>query len=94
MTLSQEDAQLFYKLWLPLLDYVNERCHVCRDLKDMAASQKLDSAEVKKVANKLWSDAELIDFYLEEVSDLSEDHKSIIQSWKRRVQGQFVMRDI
>ena len=67
---------------------------MCRDLKDMAAAQKLDPAEVKKVANKLWSDVELIDSYLEEVSDLSEDHKSIIQSWKRRVQGQFVMRDI
>lgn len=57
----------------------------------MAAAQKLDPAEVKKAANKLWSDVELIDSYLEEVSDLSEDHKSIIQSWKRRVQGQFVM---
>ena len=23
MTLSKEDGQLYYKLWLPLLDYVN-----------------------------------------------------------------------
>ena len=25
MTLSQEDGQLYYKLWLPLLDYVNKK---------------------------------------------------------------------
>lgn len=28
MTLSEKDGQLFYKLWLPPLDYVNEKCKV------------------------------------------------------------------
>lgn len=28
MTLSEKDGQLFYKLWLPFLDYVNEKCKV------------------------------------------------------------------
>ena len=58
MTLSQEDGQLFYRLWLPLLDYVNERYHVCKDLKDMATAKGLDPAEVKKVANQLWENVE------------------------------------
>ena len=47
MTLSQEDGQLFYRLWLPLLDYVNERYHVCKDLKDMATAKGLDPADVR-----------------------------------------------
>lgn len=91
MTLSQEDGQLFYQLWLPLLDYVNERYHVCKDLKDMAAAKSLDPAEVKKVADKLWEHVDVIDSYLAERPDLPEDHREIIKGGKRRVQGQYIM---
>ena len=53
MTLSQEDGQLFYKLWLPLLDFVNQKYHINRNLKSMATAKELEPAEVKGVANKL-----------------------------------------
>ena len=33
MTLSKEDGQLYYKLWLPLLDYVNVKYRINRKLK-------------------------------------------------------------
>ena len=91
MTLSQEDGQLYYKLWLPLLDYVNKKYRVNRKLKSIATAKELDPAEVKKVANKLWSDVAIIDDYLKENNDLPEDHRKIIQSWRRRVQGRFMM---
>ena len=35
MTLSQEDGELYYKLWLPLLDYVNKKYRVNRKLKSI-----------------------------------------------------------
>ena len=91
MTLSQEDGQLFYRLWLPLLDYVNERYHVCKDLKDMATAKGLDPAEVKKVANQLWENVDVIDSYLAKRPDLPEDHREVIKGWKRRIQGQYIM---
>lgn len=91
MTLSQEDAQLYYNLWLPLLDFVNRKYSVNRKLKNIATAKELDPAEVKKVANKLWSDVKVIDDYLNECVDLSEEHKEIVQSWKRRIQGKFMM---
>ena len=91
MTLSQEDGQLFYRLWLPLLDYVNERYHVCKDLKDMATAKGLDPAEVKKVANQLWENVNVIDSYLAKRPDLPEDHREVIKGWKRRIQGQYIM---
>lgn len=91
MILSQEDGQLFYQLWLPLLDYVNERYHVCKDLKDMAAAKSLDPAEVKKVADKLWEDVDVIDSYLAKRPDLPEDHREIIKGWKKRIQGRYIM---
>ena len=91
MTLSQEDGQLYYKLWLPLLDYVNRRYHVNPKLKSIATAKRLNPAEVKEVANKLWSDVTIIDDYLKECVDLPEEYKEIVRSWNRRIQGQFLM---
>ena len=91
MTLSREDGQLYYKLWLPMLDFVNRKYRINRKLKSIATAKELDPAEVKKIANKLWSDVTIIDDYLNENPDLPDDHKEIIRSWKRRIQGKFMM---
>ena len=91
MTLSQEDGQLYYQLWLPLLDFVNEKYGVSSVLKNMATAKGMDPNEVKKVADKLWSDVSIIDDYLKENEDLPEEHKEIIRGWKRRIQGKFMM---
>ena len=91
MTLSQEDGQLYYKLWLPLLDFVNKKYLINSKLKSIATAKSLNPAEVKEVANKLWSDVTIIDEYLKENEDLPEEHKEIVRSWKRRIQGKFLM---
>lgn len=91
MTLSQEDGQLYYKLWRPLLDFVNRTYGINKKLKNMAEAKNLDPAEVKEVANKLWSEVEIIDRYIKENPELPAEHKEIIQSWKRRIQGKFIM---
>ena len=91
MTLSREDGQLYYKLWLPMLDFVNRKYRINRKLKSIATAKELDPADVKKIANKLWSDVTIIDDYLNENSDLPDDHREIIRSWKRRIQGKFMM---
>ena len=91
MTLSQEDGQLYYKLWLPLLDFVNRKYRVSRKLKSIATAKELDPTEIKKVANRLWSDVTIIDDYLKERGDLPEEYRKLIQSWKRRIQGRFLM---
>ncbi|MBM6855476.1 hypothetical protein H6B11_15190 [Mediterraneibacter glycyrrhizinilyticus] len=91
MTLSQEDGQLYYKLWLTLLDFVNKTYGINKKLKNMAEAKNLDPAEVKEVANKLWSEVEIIDRYIKENPELQEEHKEIIQGWKRRIQGKFIM---
>ncbi len=93
MILSPEDGQLYYELWLPLLDYVNGKYRVSSKLNNIATAKELDPTEVKKVANKLWSDVAIIDEYLDmkECADMTEEHKEIIRSWKRRLQGRFIM---
>ena len=91
MTLSQEDGQLFYKLWLPLLDFVNRKYRINSKMKSVATAKSLNLADVKEVANKLWSDVAIIDDYLNENEGLPEEHKEIVRNWKRRIQGKFLM---
>ena len=91
MTLSPEDGQLYYGLWFPLLDFVNRKYRVSRRLKSIATAKSLNLADVKEVTNKLWSDVTIIDDYLKENEDLPEEHREIVRSWKRRVQGKFMM---
>ena len=74
MTLSREDGQLYYKLWLPMLDFVNRKYRINRKLKNIATAKELDPADVKKIANKLWSDVTIIDDYLKKNEDLPGEH--------------------
>ena len=46
--------------------------------------------DAKEIADKLWEDPGLIDRYLAERT-LPEDRRSILLSWKRRVQGEFIL---
>ncbi len=67
MTLSPEEVQLFYRIWLPLLDFANRKYRINRNLKSIATTAKgLDLADMKEVANKLWFDVMIIDDYLME----------------------------
>lgn len=92
MRLSEEDSKLFYKLWLPLLDYVNKKYGVNENLPEMASAGGLNPVEVKEVANKLWDDVSVIDEYLSEQTDgMPEEHRMIIKGWKRKVQGRFIL---
>ena len=65
MTLSVENGKLYYKLWLPLLDFVNEKYGVNKELGQIAGAEGLDANKVKEVADKLWDDVSVIDEYLD-----------------------------
>lgn len=89
--LPEEDAALFYDLWFPLLDYVNEKRHI-NDLHDLRLQSELDPAEVKKIANVLWENTDLIDEYLAGPGrELLPEHRSILAGWKHCVTGRFVL---
>lgn len=92
MILSTEDAKLYYSLWKPLLDYVNKKYKVNDQLPQIAEAEGMDATEVKKVADRLWEDVSVIDDYLAEPdNDLSEEHREIVEGWKRRIMGRFIL---
>lgn len=91
-TLSESDAKLYYDLWKPLLDYTNERYHVKEHVKDITHASSLNPEEIKEIANKLWDNVTVIDDYLSEKgSELSDDERVIVSSWKRCVKGRFII---
>ena len=61
MTLDKNDAELFYELWLPLLDYVNKKYKVNTNLENITGAQKLEPGEVKIVAAHVWEHISVID---------------------------------
>ena len=91
MVLSPEDGRLFYKLFLPLLVYVDETYKMHKDLPRMAWNGALDMKEVKEIANRLWDDVSLLDNYVAEQRDMSQEEKDILLSWKGRIRGKFVL---
>ena len=91
MTLSKEDGQLYYKLWLPLLNYVNQKYKVRKEMGEMASASNLNPEDVKAVANRMYEDLTVIDEYLSLHSELSEEHQKIIAGWKKCISGTFVI---
>ena len=95
MVLSSEDAERFYNLWFPLLDYVNKQKGISTKLRNIRRKKNLDPNEVVKVAEALWADPSVIDDYLKNTRDeISERDRELIRSWKRRVSGQFIVERI
>lgn len=94
MKLSEEDGKRFYDLWLPLLDYVNEKRGVNSKLRDIRLEDHLDPNEVKEVSDVLWADVDLIDECLSCVKDIADDDRELISSWKRCVSGRFILERI
>lgn len=88
--LDPNDAKLFYDLWNPLIDYVNETYHVNPNLLKLAESSGQDINEIRVVIDYLWDHPETIDDYLA-FADLPEKHKFIVASWKRFVRDNFVL---
>lgn len=94
MKLSEEDGKRFYDLWLPLLDYVNDKRGVNSNLRDIRLSDYLDPAEVKEVSEVLWVDTDLIRGYLDDAEDIADNDRELIKSWMRCVSGRFILERI
>ena len=89
MKLKPEEAGLFYEMFLPLLDYVNENYHVTMETVHFTG-ERVDPGEAAEVAQFLWERTWFIDDYLAGAV-LPEEQCEIILSWKRCVSGTFII---
>lgn len=86
MKLKPDDAALFFRLFFPLLDYVNEKYKVEPGLGRIAAPGKVDLRKAFNVAQFLWKRLPLLDEYLQ-VFDIPDEYRGIVLKWKRRISG-------
>ena len=89
MILKNEDAGLFYNLFLPLLDYVNETYQVTVEHVHFEG-ESIDPQDALEAARFLWERTWIIDDYLTAVQ-LPEEQREILESWKRCVPGTFIV---
>ena len=71
MILKNEDAGLFYKLFLPLLDFVNETYHVTVEGVHFEG-ESIDPQDALEAARFLWERTWIIDDYLTLLDAVSE----------------------
>ena len=92
MVLSNQDVELYYKLWLQVLEFVNNKYEINSNIKNMEEAKHLNPDDVKEIANRLWDDVSVIDEYLSKnADDISEEEQEIIKGWKRRIRGDFLL---
>ncbi len=89
MRLKSEEASMFYEIFLPLLDYVNENHHVIMEPVHFTG-ESVDPRDAAEVAHFLWEHNECIDDYIAETA-LPEEHQEILSCWKHRVSGTFMI---
>ncbi len=90
--LSDEDAALFYKLWMGLLDYVNQAYDVDKSLDKLTSPAGLDIRKLMPIRDKLWSENTAIDEYVfNNKGRLSNEEVSILKGWKNAVHGDFIV---
>ena len=89
MRLKPEDAHLFYEMFLPLLDYVNESYHVTMEPVHFTG-ERVDPRDAAEVAHFLWERTWIIDDYLAGTA-LPEEQCEIISGWKRCISGTFII---
>ncbi len=92
MTLPTTKVEQFYKIWRPLLNFVNEKLKVVPDLSGKGPADSIDVDRAIKVRDALWKNEKLIDqFIAENPARLTDVDFRIVQSWKHRKQGTFIV---
>lgn len=66
MYLGEQDAIVFYRNWLRLLEFTNQRYQIYPGLTEMVNAKMLNPQEVLQIRNKLWEDETLVEEYLQQ----------------------------
>ncbi len=92
MIISEEQARLFYRLWISLLDFVNRKAKINKNLNGMRSPKGLPLKPLISIREHLWLNRILIDKFVElNPEKLSHTELDIIAGWKNAVFDSFVV---
>ena len=90
MRLSAQDTQRFYRIWWPLLRYVNAKHHIVPDLPPLPGEGTLNGQDAYQIREVLWaSDALREAFIADNPASLPAADLALVASWRERVAGRF-----
>ena len=92
MILTDKEAKQFYALWIPLLDFVNRKYKLKKELYGMRTPEGLPLKSVSLISSKIWEDRDIIDeFVMSGFKKMNEEEAAIVSSWKRTIYGEFIV---
>ena len=93
-TLPPEGRKTFFRLFIPQLDFTNQKYEINEYLSEDLRMGCPDMQELKEVADVLWSNLETIDEYIEATEKQfgleKQDHR-LLESRRHPVSGRFIL---
>jgi hypothetical protein len=90
MVLPPEGTNRFYRVWFPLLRYVNEQRHLVPALPASPGDAAVSTDDALKVRDALWGDDSLREqFIADNPANLPVPDLELVASWRYRVAGKF-----
>ncbi len=91
-TLSAEDKRTFFRLFIPLLQFTNQKFEVNKYLDEDLRAYHPDLEDLKEVADVLWQNTDTIDEFIKANEDrLSAVERTLLERWRHPVSGQFII---
>lgn len=90
MKLSEENADLFFKLMLPLLAYVNRKLELLPEVSTLEEFEKIPFGDKAVIRDGLYENIHLIDSFIDEnPEDFPMKELAVVASWKNFIKGDF-----
>ena len=91
-TLSAEDRRTFFRLFIPLLQFTNQKYEINEYLDEDLRAGHPDLEDLKEVADTLWRNIDTIDEFIDSNEDrLNAEERSLLESWRYPISGRFVL---
>ena len=90
--LSAVDSRTFFRLFIPLLQFTNQKFEINEYLDEDLRAGHPDLEDLKENADILWQNTDTIDKFIEANEDLLEaEERSLLESWRHPVTGRFIL---
>jgi hypothetical protein len=91
MNLQQNEVKIFFKNWLGLLAFVNDKHNLVKGFGHPKKPLGLKIDNITILKTKLWENVGIIDEYINEEKKLSKYDIQILKGWKDKVNGPFMV---
>ena len=91
MYLSQQEIELFYKIWYGLMHGINERHKITLPFKKSNYGERVDEEPFVCIREQLWENPQWIEDFVKDNKELTQEEREILLSWGRYfICGKFV----